>query len=300
MTAAAPPSQPAWPVLLKSRLPVGGRKAPRATTSITREGRDCSWAKAQALRSVSAAYPSLLDPRDSGGQPSGRPGRSFWSLREPGRRRRGYRFDPVVSNKPASTRLLLLAVSGAPKHWDQPRSSPNARLTKWPARSRECPCSIGSPAGRGCWLPSARPANSTSRPLPLDRRSGSRPRWPLRGRDCSTTASVADADPDFRIVAGIRESRHASGAGSALLQRCLGVRCQTRVRRNNPRSSGCMNPLSKVKPNSWHLSTFAKHTSLLEGISAASTRRLRCTSRAVMATAATLLLFRSGSQRVAG
>jgi hypothetical protein len=27
-----------------------------------------------------------------------------------------YRFDPIVSNEPASTRLLLLAMSGAPKH----------------------------------------------------------------------------------------------------------------------------------------------------------------------------------------
>jgi hypothetical protein len=37
-------------------------------------------------------------------------------LREPGRRRRGYRFDAIVSNEPASTRLLLVAMSGAPKH----------------------------------------------------------------------------------------------------------------------------------------------------------------------------------------
>jgi hypothetical protein len=41
-----------------------------------------------------------------------------------------YRFDPIVSNEPASTRLPLLAMSGAPKHWAQPRSSPKARLAR--------------------------------------------------------------------------------------------------------------------------------------------------------------------------
>jgi hypothetical protein len=41
---------------------------------------------------------------------------AFDSLREPGRRRRAYGFDPIVSDEPASTRLLLLAMSGAPKH----------------------------------------------------------------------------------------------------------------------------------------------------------------------------------------
>jgi hypothetical protein len=32
-------------------------------------GHDCFWAKAQALRSASAAYPSLLDPRESASEP---------------------------------------------------------------------------------------------------------------------------------------------------------------------------------------------------------------------------------------
>jgi hypothetical protein len=41
---------------------------------------------------------------------------AFDPLREPGRRRRAYGFDPIVSNEPASTRLLLWAMSGAPKH----------------------------------------------------------------------------------------------------------------------------------------------------------------------------------------
>jgi hypothetical protein len=40
-----------------------------------------------------------------------------------------YRFDPIVSNELASTRLLLLAMSGAPKHWAQPRSSPKAVMS---------------------------------------------------------------------------------------------------------------------------------------------------------------------------
>jgi hypothetical protein len=46
-----------------------------------------------------------------------------------------HRFDPIVSNEPASTRLLLLAMSGAPKHWAQPRSSPKPGLVYAIARA---------------------------------------------------------------------------------------------------------------------------------------------------------------------
>jgi hypothetical protein len=71
---------------------------------------------------------------------------AFDPLREPGRRRRAYRFDPIVSNEPASTRLLLLAMSGAPEALGSAPLVAGCRARANGAKSRPCICKPRSSA----------------------------------------------------------------------------------------------------------------------------------------------------------
>jgi len=62
---------------------------------------------AEVARSAVAARSALVLARDRGGEPSGRPGRCFWSFARATRRRRGVPLDPIVSKESASISLLL-------------------------------------------------------------------------------------------------------------------------------------------------------------------------------------------------